>query len=71
MRTTERECKQKSTNLAEGHAQQVAQPGSQLRPQEQTSKIRATTTRGISAQQFRDLRYAERLRKRPTAEPAQ
>jgi hypothetical protein len=71
MRTTERECKQKSTNLVEGHAQQVVQPGFQLRSQEQTSKIRATPARGISAQQFRDLRHAERLRKRPMAEPGQ
>jgi len=71
MRMIKRGYKQKSA-LAPSERQWSAMIArEQRRLREQKAKLRAPASNQISAQQFRDMRRAERLRARPSTEPGQ
>jgi hypothetical protein len=70
MRMIEREYKQKAAAAVAGRVRQHESSMARLRAKEQTMKIQTPSARCISAQQFRDLRRAERLREHPFAEHA-
>jgi len=71
MRMLEREYKQKSTPAVTERQRSAAIAREQRRLTEQNTKHGAPPPNGISAQQFRDMRRAERLRERPFAEQGQ
>jgi hypothetical protein len=69
MRMIEHEYKQKSTPAASDRQRSAVIAREQRRFREQKAKIETPAPNRISAQQFRDLRRAERLRERSFAEP--
>jgi hypothetical protein len=71
MHTIEREYQQKSTPVVSERQRNALPTREQRRLREQKAKLRAPTSNQISAQQFRDMRRAERLRERPFAEQRQ
>ncbi len=68
MRMIEPEYKQKSTPAVSERQRSAALAREQRRLREQKAKLGAPSPTGISAQQFRDMRRAARLRERPFAE---
>lgn len=68
MRMIEREYKQKSTPAVSERQRSAILAREQRRLREQKAKVGVPAPNRISAQQFRDMRRAERLRERPFAE---
>ena len=68
MRMIEREYKQKSTPTGSERQRSAVIAREQRRLREQKAKLGGATPNQISAQQFRDMRRAVRLRERPFAE---
>ncbi len=70
MRMVKNECKQDIASPPL-HPRIVDVACASRRPKEQKTKTQASTPNRLSAQQFRDMRRAERLRGRPFAGPRQ
>jgi hypothetical protein len=71
MRMIEREYKQKSAPAVSERPRSAALASEQRRLREQKAKLGVAAPNQISAQQFRDMRRAERQRERPSAEQGQ
>jgi len=71
MRMIEREYKQKTVPAVSERQRNAVTAREQRRLREQKEKIGAPAPNGISAQQFRDMRRAERLRAQPFSEQGQ
>ena len=71
MRMIEREYKQKSTPAVSERQRSAIVVREQRRVREQKAKLGAPAANQISAQQFRDMRWTERLRTRPSTENGQ
>ena len=71
MRMIEREYKQKTVPAVSERQRNAVIAREQRRLREQKKKIGAPAPNGISAQQFRDMRRAERLRAQPFSEQGQ
>jgi len=71
MRMIEREYKQKTVPAVSERQRNAVIAREQRRLREQKEKIGAPAPNGISAQQFRGMRRAERLRAQPFSEQGQ
>lgn len=71
MRMIKRGYKQKSAFVPSERQWSAMIAREQRRLREQKAKLRAPASNQISAQQFRDMRRAERLRARPSTENRQ
>jgi hypothetical protein len=67
----EREYKQKTVSAVLERQRSAVIAHEQRRLREQKAKLGAPPPNGISAQQFRDMRRAERLRAQPFSEQGQ